>query len=318
MIDLADAATRRGRIIGRTAAARAPHPGPDQPDAPSSAGTELLSNFQDLERTQDPLSELAVDDILDRALAEPPTTRSEADRTIEQATDDHETAGDIDSQLDDVHQRLSHHHERSPGDVASRAPRGSADLAPGLAHASPRRPARFRPAAAATKPPRSRGASRQRSLALGGLLLGLLVIGVTARSGSDNGSTHPAAVRPPHTASNNAAPGSAPGATLASITAQRRSHRVATQLSAPRSHPTHRIRHSRRPDRQITAAHALTHATAPPAHSPSVPVAAPVQPTASAPAAAPASSTTPTHSTQSVPSFGYQGLLGAGHGNGTG
>jgi len=321
LIDLADAAARRGRTPAREPPPRAPDTSPDQSVVPRSVGTELLSGFPDLEHAPDPLAELTVDDMLDRALAQPPSTPGRADRTVEHASGDDQDTSDADSALDDVHRRLTHHHER-PGDVAHRVARGSADLAPGLAQASRRRHSRSRSATAATRSRRSGRASHTRPLALS-VLVGLLVIGVIARSAFDNGATHPAA-RPARTSTDSAASLSATAATVVSITAQPRSHHAGAQPSSRRAHPIRRTRGSHRSQRHITTAHALNRAAATRAHNPAVAVTAPVQPTTStptptpAPAPAPASSVTQTHSTQSVPSFGYQGLLGAGHGNGTG
>jgi len=312
LIDLADAAARRGR----KPSGRAPYVSLDQSGVPSSAGTELLAGFPDLEPVPDPLTNLAVDDILDRALAQPPSTPGHADREIEDGSGDDQPTSIAGSELDEVHRRLTHHHERPPGDLGHRAARGSADLAPGLAQAPPRR----HRSKSATKPSRSRRAIRTRPLALCGLVVGLVVIGVVAHSAFDNGSARPSAVRTAQTAAASATALSATAATVVSITAQPRSHYAGAQPSSRRSHPTRRIHRSHRSQRHITTAYAWTRAAQAPAHNPAVAVTTPVQPTTSTPTPAPgpASSATQTHSTQSVPSFGYQGLLGAGHGNGTG
>lgn len=312
LIDLADAAARRGRTPGRQPVAREAQASADQAGAPSSAGTELLSGFPDLEHAPDPLTDLAVDDILDRALAQPPSTPGHADREIEDGSGDDQPTSIAGSELDDVRRRLTHHHERPWGDLGRRAARGSADLAPGLAQAPPRR----HRSKSATKPSRSRRAIRTRPLALCGLVVGLVVIGVVAQSAFDNGSARPSAVRTAQTAAASATSLSATAATVVSITEQPRSHHASAAPSSRRSRPTRRTRGSHRSHRHITTAYAWTRAAQAPAHNPAVAVTAPVQPTTSTPA--PASSPTQTHSTQSAPSFGYQGLLGAGYGNGTG
>ena len=135
LIDLADAAARRGR----KPSGRAPYVSLDQSGVPSSAGTELLAGFPDLEPVPDPLTNLAVDDILDRALAQPPSTPGHADREIEDGSGDDQPTSIAGSELDEVHRRLTLHHERSPSDVAPRAARLTSRR-PGAGLATPSQP----------------------------------------------------------------------------------------------------------------------------------------------------------------------------------
>jgi len=86
-----------------------------------------------------------------------------------------------------------------------------------------------------------------------------------------------------------------------------------------------RIRHrvERAPARVRTAT-AVTHSTPAPADTTSTPAASPVQQTTipqtttPAPVSTPTVNSAPSHSTSNPPAFGYGGVLGAGHGNGTG
>ena len=83
----------------------------------------------------------------------------------------------------------------------------------------------------------------------------------------------------------------------------------------------HRVEHHPAPDRTATA---VTHSTPAPAGTTTTPAASPVQQTTTpqtttpAPVSTPTANSAPSHNTPNPPAFGYGGVLGAGHGNGTG
>jgi len=98
---------------------------------------------------------------------------------------------------------------------------------------------------------------------------------------------------------------------------QHRRRRVPNRVRSIR----HRVK--RAPARVRTAT-AVTHSTPAPAGTTTTPAASPVQQTTTpqtttpSPVSTPTVNSAPSHSTSNPPAFGYGGVLGAGHGNGTG